>query len=749
MKLLEVKNNLVKISYSEEERVALGKFITISGEKNSYIAQIVNIKADLSSNNFIAKLLFVFDSNGIVNGYDGTVPSVQSGISFLPSKDILALIPVESPVKLGVLAQQNTEINVDKSFFEGNLTVCAEKYDNISDIVYNFVTELSKYNDKTVVIDTDNNFEGYESLKFRKDFRIPLNCGMIDFLFENELKDVDASSKAVVEEIFSEVREYAKTVDFIPFETFMTIISQQYDATHIPELALLKSKLKKYNEENIFVQLRDEFDALQNFIIEKRIAFLNIADLSDELQCEVIKYIYSSIEALNGTFYSFVKLNNKNSNKKLLKQILDSKKIYTTVICNHMYTYLPELKQFADDLIFFAPQTVQHDFASYNVFLNKLNQSEFIVYGAHTYNIPFIVDINASLSDNDSEDDIDTSDELNIQNEQSEADVLVPQNEVHNEENLNTAEEVMSGGFKSVVEEMSNADNTSEDKNLPQEDNLQALNDVFPVVNDTPADDNKPAIDNSNLNINGPEFAPEPLAPVDDEPVDNISESEVTEPLTDVPEDVIGEDLKPEHELTHDELVEQVAKDVDEVFITNKTHEIPPIENLLEDDLNADNSELTEADLDFLDELPPQEVELSDKEEEVQTEEVVTDDLDAVSVNEEEMSENTGPVADDLNFADDADLSELNTDITEDDILPQPDEELIQEDLTEDLPVYPTEEPQNASIFEQGDMVSHPKYGRGVIEKLIKYGNKTLCSISFEEVGRRLLDPAISELQKV
>ena len=36
-----------------------------------------------------------------------------------------------------------------------------------------------------------------------------------------------------------------------------------------------------------------------------------------------------------------------------------------------------------------------------------------------------------------------------------------------------------------------------------------------------------------------------------------------------------------------------------------------------------------------------------------------------------------------------------------------------------------------------------------VIEKLIKYGNKTLCSISFENIGRRLLDPAISELQKI
>jgi hypothetical protein len=69
------------------------------------------------------------------------------------------------------------------------------------------------------------------------------------------------------------------------------------------------------------------------------------------------------------------------------------------------------------------------------------------------------------------------------------------------------------------------------------------------------------------------------------------------------------------------------------------------------------------------------------------------------------------------------------------------------------VPVYPADEDLNidevAGDFAQGDSVTHPRYGRGVVEKIIKYGNKTLCSISFENVGRRLLDPTISELAKL
>lgn len=78
-----------------------------------------------------------------------------------------------------------------------------------------------------------------------------------------------------------------------------------------------------------------------------------------------------------------------------------------------------------------------------------------------------------------------------------------------------------------------------------------------------------------------------------------------------------------------------------------------------------------------------------------------------------------------------------------------------EEDQSQVVPVYPVEDSAMNNVedgecpFAQGDSVSHPRYGRGVVEKIIKYGNKTLCSISFENVGRRLLDPSISEFTKL
>ena len=49
----------------------------------------------------------------------------------------------------------------------------------------------------------------------------------------------------------------------------------------------------------------------------------------------------------------------------------------------------------------------------------------------------------------------------------------------------------------------------------------------------------------------------------------------------------------------------------------------------------------------------------------------------------------------------------------------------------------------------EGNVVYHEKYGRGVVEQIISYGKKTLCSIQFDNVGRRLLDPKLADLKIV
>ncbi len=685
MKLLEIKNNLVKITYNENDKIALAKFIALVDNQKSYVAQIVNLKADISANYAIARLIFTFNTEGVVDNYDGSIPSMKSQLSQLNADDILKLLPIEKPIALGELAQQGVMLKVDETIFERNLTICAEKFDNIATIVKNSTAQLAEYNEKVVVIDVDHTFGEYEPIRFKRDFKLPLNAKMIDYIYDNDLDGVDATSKAVIQDIFYEVQEYTKTIDgnFIPFDTFLKVVSQQYEQTNIPELALLKHKLLKYREENVFAETKEELEGLKNAVSANKISYIDIADVSDKLQKELIAYIHSSLDIKGSYMYVFVKITNKNSDKRLLRQLLDSENIFTTIICSHNYKYLPELKQKAENLIFFAPQTVQHDFASYNSLLNKLNSNEFIVCGLLTQNVPLIVELNEFNND------IETSEEYD-------------EDDVVSEEAIKD-ETVTDASAEISVENIEN-ENATEDLS----------NNYF-----------------------------------------DLDQNETNEDIADLVMQDNNDEISIETDsISHDELIEQVAKDVDEVFYT-KPAEIPSIEEIS----SPDN--LTEDDLDFIGNLSV--------EADIQNEGINTENNDKpfeleTIAEEPESGEYIQPLEEimEINSPEDDVVEEVITEEpvledvpTEFEIENEP-EDTTSDDLMDDpqppvVPIYPSDEPilgDDSPVFEQGDTVSHPKYGRGVIEKLIKYGNKTLCSISFENVGRRLLDPAISELQK-
>lgn len=195
-----------------------------------------------------------------------------------------------------------------------------------------------------------------------------------------------------------------------------------------------------------------------------------------------------------------------------------------------------------------------------------------------------------------------------------------------------------------------------------------------------------------------------------------------------------------------------------------------------------------ENDFDEIVELNPDEVDdntilvdMGEEELPKNVDDMVTKDVDKVfsTVPEEQISDNDLDFIDELNSDSNNQLEEVNEDTLlealegndeQNEILeeyaPENNEEqnnaLEEESGAEILetrnsstpivPVYDAEIPEEDIVvsdpIQQGDNVLHAKYGYGVVEKMIKYGNKTLFSINFDNVGRRLLDPTLTELKK-
>ena len=685
MKIVEIRNNLIKVEFGVGEGLILGRFIALTSQDSSYVAQIVNLKSDGIHQYAIAKLLFTFTKDGVVDNYDGSLPDINSQAMLLKSQELLDLLPVETPLYIGHLAQEDVVLKVDISILEHHLTIFSDHDDEKKTFIANIVSQLSRMGEKGVIFETNNIFENFPKIVPGIDFKIPLNSEMIDYIYDYDLSELNIQTKAVIKDIFYAVQQYIDTLEgkFLPIDKFVEVVKAQYEQMHMPELALLQNKLIKYRDMQIFANTKEELQLFSNLLKENSVLIVDLLDLNSKLQNKIISSLYSFMSYENRYVYVFLPVTDENSDKKLLKKIISSGHIFTLIFANHLYKYALELKEHAQNVVFFAPQTVQHEFAVYNTFLNKLNHDEFIIYGKLTHGVPFIVqseileDADSPVQISEGEESVDSSENSPIK-EEEEIYVPVeekPQSDEIEAETYNSAVENDDVDAEALISENNSGTNIIEIKEETDEEDIE---EGVPLE-----------IYHSSNSSNNEEIE-NILAEEDEIEIAETGEDSYISAYDDETETIEGTKNTPQEE---EEFIEGIFGD-----------------SLIEEDSNEileNEATLTNEDLDFLDEN-------------------IAEEVDSYSNDEAIHVDND----------------------TEDAILDSAEEPPI-------VPVYPAEGVESAkesdeeSHFSPGDVVSHPRYGNGTVEKIIKYGNKTLCSVLFDNVGRRLLDPSISDFDKI
>lgn len=747
MKILEIKNSLVKISYTSADRLVLGGFVIVEDSQIPYVAQVMSLKAESGINYAIVKLLFTFDAEGVVKNYNGTIPEMSSSITRLSAAELLDILPVEDALTVGKIAQDTFILNVDFSVLEKNLLICADKLENSNIMISNLAEQIVEKGRKTVIFDIDGTINAENRLTLGKDFKLPLNCDTINFIYENDLNDVNPTSKAIIQDVFLEVQEYANSVldKFIPFDTFISVVDSQYKELGIPELALLKSRLLKYKEMGVFAQAASEFHSIIAAIRANSSTVINLAYADSDVQRLVMSTLYDEIANLDLFVYSFAKVTNDNSNKKLIRKIINKSKIYTTFITSHSYKYLYELKERAANLILFLPQTLQHDFAAYNIFLNKLNADECVIFGSETQNVPLILEV------------------LPL------AELQKPQAESEPEDAFSN-EVMMKDDVPAQPLQQSEPEPEPAEENKPQPEEVPEASEPKPVEKE----------DELSLTTNSDSVQAEHEEPLTDLPeltaphnvADTDSETKSEEEVEEVDEEEIASETL---EVTTEEAIEDIPDDIEPANIETSAEdemileELPVLEH--SEDIEEEiptvepeilNEELTELQEPPLQELPAEEEILSEDEngtdeQDIDSEQSIVETTDFFDNEFEDFTtdENSGTEeveeetqTDEL--ADDVEAQE-NTSFSGYDVVNASDTDFDEFQNDDSLPIYPVEESpikEPTQDFQPGDRVSHPKYGEGVIEKFTRYGNKVLCSINFTN-GRILIDPTISQLSKI
>lgn len=725
MRIFEVKNNLVKIFYETGDNLFLSGFVMIKDSRESYIGQIMHLESSKHGNVAIAKIIFNVTEDGVITTYSGTIPAINSAISIVKSLDFLKLIQGQNPIIIGEFIENDLLVSLDKSLLENKLVICSENQENSDLMIKTLNRQIKNYNKKTVIIDTDGeSIFDKNSLVMSDNFRLPINNQIINFIYENGLEYKSARSKAILQETFLEINYYLSSLDepYIPVNKFIDILEKQYNESKLPELVLLKNVLVKYNDAGIFARNIMEYKNLFDSLLNNQTTVIDISKVDEIFQKEVISYVYSVLSDISDEYYVFVKLSNGNSNKKLLKQIFSNKKVYTTINCSYLYKYLTELKKISKDLILFTPLLQQQDFASYNTFLTALSRTEFVVYGQSTQFMPLIVKLSerakimsvapqTTLTQEDAQRMVQK--QLKEQQQKYQAEKL---QEAAYQQQQQLSQQMLQQQMSQMV--------------YPQMMPLQPPPQIFYPQQPPVYPNLQMFAPNPYMNMQAPYVQPQyaqpqqgymqqPFATPPAQPVPNQN-AQTPQASQQAPQEAAPPIFK---------AIEPQEMPIEEVTSPKQQSDIIDVGDI------ETSEQLTEEDLDLIQDVD------------------VYENQEPEIVEEEEQSiEQQNEPEEDASY-----LDEIHPD--ESDIQQQEEQEediktkynITEESLKEPetVPVYPANTGTKSDInFEKGDLVVHDNFGNGRIEKIINYGSKKLCSVYFEGVGRRLLDPTLSEIRK-
>lgn len=765
MNIIEVKNNLVKLCYEDE--LVLSGFIKIDDTNTSYIAQILHLEATRIGKVAIAKIIFNYN-NGI-SAYDGSIPSLRAELQPVDTSILLETLDKTNPLNLGKLAEQKHNIIVNLDVLKDNPIICAEKFFTTKVLLNNFALQLQARKQKIVVFDTSGIFKT-NKLTITKDFKLPLNSSTINYIYEKGFVDATAESKAMIQAIFEELSEYSKTVEFIPFDTFKAVVDSEFMRTKLIQLVILKNKIKQIRDWNVFAQNETEFNVLKEKFKKDETIVIDISCLKESLQKECIKYVYSVLKEINAEFYAFTPLSNDNSDKFLLKQIIDTENVHTTTICGYDYKLVNELKKRSKNMLMFTPLKQQRDFGGYNIFLQKLAEDEFIAYGKMTKFVPLIGKLHQL---NTSEIYIPKVKETIQQIQQP---TIEPKPIV--EPVITNKTPIVEPQIETPVqsiEQPSKPITTEEVQPIPVEPVQIEEPQPEPVQEIQP----QPQEETEKEQVAEPVQQPT-LTFVDDEEENEeeiIQETQVTQPEQPVQEEPIVEEVQPtpvEEIQTPTAEVVETPEIVDEIPANEPIEEITevpveqpiqpqvepqPVANEVEAALNEvpdieDDEELSDDDLDMIEELskPDEEIQaINPVEPQIEPQQEPVQEIKPQPQQNVQPEPQPQPQVQPQPQAEHPVDKEIQNAQMPNVATPEPLQ--TRANTTHVVPDYPSNIPDEdkvkSDVIQQGDRVMHQEFGEGVVEKMINYGDKLLCSVNFASVGRRLLNPEISEMKKI
>ena len=417
---------IIKVLFNvHEENLLLGDIVRAFDSNNGVVAQVFkleNSKESSSHNVASLKIISTLELNNTWTNWKGNIPSKNCRLNKASTEELLSRLNIpeqNQPISLGCLsAYKNVDIITDVLNLEKPTVIFSDFQSQRVDSTYFLSEKLANQNFKTLILDFRGEYIDFpvqKRLFAGKDIKLPLNFNGIENLYERTLSGASVESRAIIEDIFIQVQDYANSCEsgFIPFADFKEVIDAEYLQSSMSEIILLKNQLNKLERFNIFANKENEIHSLeQNLSINSSI-IIDFSEIPPSWHKPFVEFIIDQNITRNHQYFLLFETRENNIDSELINKLyIQGYKSGIRPVLSTEYgsNFCKSLTSIAKNLILFSPKNELGDFLKLGNFLNKLNSDETLIYGEFSKNIPLII----NLGQESSEDIISEEDYYNI-----------------------------------------------------------------------------------------------------------------------------------------------------------------------------------------------------------------------------------------------------------------------------------------------------------------------------------------------
>ncbi len=752
MHIIELKSQNVKILYKPSEyQLKVGDFVSFADGELTLIAQIFKITSSPAADDYNqADLFFVlshkYDKTQLWNG---EIISMEAQAN-IADKNIVEnhiyKTNIGKMINIGKYAAfSNTILRLNADNFKTPAFIGFEKNADNINLVQTLAAQLSNNDKDVLAMDFKGNLsiDGAKKILAGVQAKLPLNADILENLCPKILEGVSLENKIVIEDIILEVAQYAKESanGFIPLAHFIKVIDDIYQKSKISQLILLKNKLRQYQRLNIFANTKEEVYAVFSAMAQAKSVIFDVSNIPNEWQKEFLAELLKLNKTLKKEFFLFVTLDEQNFNNTIINNLLFKAQnigISPIISANYRHMSFENIFDFSQNTFLFKTYNALTKHKTICEILQSLPQENLIITGRLTNSLL----ICTKLRETNEPLPVETFQEKDIQKfEEKQTTTDLEQIQAANSITTpitNIDMNVLNTAFQPEPSIKLQAPQNI----LTENTNMETIQDISPQANEQNFEEvlsiNENEADIKEIEPEIQEIQPEIIPEENSEPIEKEEEKEEAQ-TSEIIDLVQSEDELPKQNTN---VIEPAANIFEEVPAETQDIEDIPDENPQEEILESSQEieDINIDDLDFLNETQNIEAPQASSE---------TDDddlLDLLENNPESSqeivmsNEEAEPTIEDIDL-DDLDFSEEASEV-------QPNTEPPMQKLPIYNADYSTEEKQKTNFME-GDLVKHQKYGVGTIKKITAHGDKVLCHINFDDFGRRLLDPDISQLEKL